>query len=466
MQRADAWHRCLLDQGLGEKSKIPHHYFLLIHKQVIPINNTLFREKTMSKRFWMNLVIAGFLLTISIVSSVTAVSLVPSWRERPAEDTTFSGVLISTDGSMVFAGGNQLLVRSWDGDIRWGGLSGSVATMSTDGNYIVSAIDDNVRKINRTGTEIWNRRTGSPFRAVAVSGDGSLVIAADNRGYTRSWTIDSKNLGVHNDTDQVKRIVISPSQSLVVVSSEDKLKVFSPKMDLIWENDTFGNLDSFFAFTADSSTIILSGENRVSSYTSTGSQNWVKEITKDAIIDMACSDDGSTIVLGSQDGNIWVLNKDGHVQWTYPAGSWVNSVGVSRDGSVIAAGALDGTVYTLDKDGNLLAKTKTDSLIQQRSVAVSRDGRRIVVLDQLALYGFELLGVPEVASTETRTPTPEIPSTCPTPVPTKTTLPKTVSSPIGTTMPVTTGTPQSSLDPCLAFVASAGVLFIVMKRNN
>jgi WD40 repeat protein len=295
------------------------------------------------------------------------------------------------------------------------------------------------------------------------------VIAADNRGFTRSWTIDSKNLGVNNDTDQVKRIVISPSQSLVVVSSEDKLKVFSPTMNLIWENDTFGNLDSFFAFTADSSTLILSGENRVSSYTSTGSQNWVKEITKDAIIDMACSDDGSTIVLGSQDGNVWVLNKDGNVLWTYPAGSWVNSVGVSRDGSVIAAGALDGTVYTLDKDGDLLEKTKTDSLIQQRSMAVSRDGRRIVVLDQLAMYGYELRGLPEVTSTETRTPTPEVPSTCPTcptPVPTKTTLPKTVSTPIGTNMPVTTGTPQSSLDPCLAFVASAGVLFIVMKRNN
>ena len=76
--------------------------------------------------------------------------------------------------------------------------------MSTNRNYIVSAIDDNIRKMNRTGTEIWNRRPASPFQAVAVSGDGSLVIATDNRGLTRSWTIDSKNLGVNNDTDQVK----------------------------------------------------------------------------------------------------------------------------------------------------------------------------------------------------------------------------------------------------------------------
>ena len=109
---------------------------------------------------------------------------------------------------------------------RWGGISGTVATMSTDGNYIVSAVNDNVRKFNRNGSVIWNRITGSPFRAIAVSGDGSLLIAADNRGYLRSWTIDGKKLGVDNDTDLVKRISISPSQSLVVVSSEDNLKVF------------------------------------------------------------------------------------------------------------------------------------------------------------------------------------------------------------------------------------------------
>jgi hypothetical protein len=438
----------------------------LIHKQVIPKNNTLFEENSMSKRFRMNLVIAGFLLIISLMGSVTAVSLLPSWREHPADDATFSGAMISTDGSMVFAGGNQLIVRSWNGDTRWGGISGTVATMSTDGNYIVSAINDNVRKFNRTGSVIWNRITGSPFRAVAVSGDGSLVIAADNRGYLRSWTIDGKNLGVDNDTDQVKRIEISPSQSLVVVSSEDSLKVFSPEMNLIWEDNTLGNLDSFIAFSADSSTLILSGENRVSSYTAEGSLNWVKEITKDAIIDMACSDDFSTIVLGSQDGNVWVLNKEGQIRWNYPAGAWVNGVGVSRDGSVIAAGALDGTLYILDKNGNLLTKTKTDSAIQQRSVAVSGDGTRIVVVDERTMYGYDLVGIPEVTYTETPVQTTLCPCTITTPVPVKTTLPKTVPSTIVTTLPETTTTPKSALTPFLTIIALAGLLFIVIRRNN
>jgi LPXTG-motif cell wall-anchored protein len=342
--------------------------------------------------------------------------------------------------------------------------------MSSDGNYIVSALNDNVRTFNRTGNVIWNRITGSPFRAVAVSSDGSLVIAADDRGYLRSWTIDGKSLGVDNETDQVKQIDISPSQSLVVVSTEDSLKVFSPEMNLIWEKKSFGDRDSFIAFSADSSTLILAGENQVSSYTTKGLLNWEKEITNNFIIDMACSDDCSTIVLGSQDGNVWVLNKEGQIQWKYPAGTWVNSVGVSRDGSVIVAGALDGTVYILDKNRNLLAQTKTDSAIQQRSIAVNRDGTRIVVIAEHTMYGYNfdynLAGIPEATYTEIPVRTTLPPYTITTPVPVKTTRPITVPSPKGTTLPETNSTPNSALTPLLAIIASAGLLLHIRRRKN
>jgi len=204
----------------------------------------------------------------------------------------------------------------------------------------------------------------------------------------------------------------------------------------------------------------------VSSYTAEGSLNWVKEITKDAIIDMACSDDCSTIVLGSQDGNVWVLNKEGQIRWKYPAGAWVNGVGVSRDGSVIVAGALDGTVYILDKDGNLLAQTKTDSAIQQQSVAVSKDGTRIVVVDERTMYGYDLVGIPKVTYKETPVQTTLCPCTITTPVPVKTTLPITVLSTKVTALPETTSTPKSALTPFLAIMASACLLFIIRRRNN
>jgi hypothetical protein len=449
----------------GTRTKRPRDHTSLIHKQVIPKNKTLFKENTMSKRFRMNLVIAGFLLIISLIGSVTAAGLGHTWIDYQAGDNSFSGVMFSNDGSTVYAGGNQILVRSWNGDKRWGGLSGTVATMSKNGNRVISAIDNSIRVIDNNGQDIWTRNEGAPFRAVAISSDGSLIIGADNNGYIHSYTTNGERWG-RNKTDLVKTIAISPSKSLVVVTSEAGLKFFSPAMDQIWVDNKSGSLDSFIAFSADSSTVITSGDIRVSSYTNSGELNWMKDVTQNAIIDMACSDDCTSIVLGSQDGNVWNLNKQGQTRWTYPAGSWINGVGVSRDGSVIAAGALDGTLYILDKDGNLLTKTKTDTLIQQRSVAVSGDGKRIVVADLGALYGFDLFGEPEVTFKETITPTSLSPTASSTPVPVKTTLPKTVPSTIVTTLPETTSTPKSALTPFLTIIALAGLPIIVMKRNN
>jgi WD40 repeat protein len=466
MQRTGAWHRRLL--VIIIRSPKPKDLLTIpsfIHKQVIPKNNTLFEENTMSKRFRMNLVIAGFLLIISLIGSVTGAGLAHTWKERPVGDGSFSGVMFSTDGSTVYAGGNQILVRSWNGDNRWGGLSGTVATMSADGNRVISAIDNRIRVIDKNGQEIWTRNEGAPIRAVAISNDGSIIIAADNNGYIHSYKTNGERWG-RNKTDLVKKIAISPSKSLVVVTSEAGLKFFSPTMDQTWVDNRTGSLDSFIAFSADSATVITSGDVRVSSYTNNGELNWMKDVTQNAIIDMACSDDCTSIVLGSQDGNVWNLNKQGETRWTYPAGSWINGVGVSRDGSVIAAGALDGTLYILDKDGNLLTKIKTDTLIQQRSVAVSRDGKRIVVADLGALYGFDLFGEPEVTSKETITPASLSPATSSIPIPVKTTLPETVSSTIVTTLPETTSTPKSALTPFFTIIAIAGLLFIVMRWKN
>jgi DNA-binding beta-propeller fold protein YncE len=235
-------------------------------------------------------------------------------------------------------------------------------------------------------------------------------------------------------------------------------------MEQIWEDNRTGSLDSFIAFSTDSSTVITSGDTMVSSFTNNGDLNWRKDVTQSAIIDMACSGDCTSIVLGSQDGNVWNLNKQGETRWKYPAGSWINGVGISRDGSVIAAGALDGTIYILDNEGNLVTKTNTDTLVQQRSVAVSKDGKKIVVADLGALYGFELFGEPEATPRETIATT--FPVTSASPVTVKTTLPASVPSTIATTLPDTTSTPKSALTPFLTIIALTGLLFIVVIRNN
>jgi hypothetical protein len=404
----------------------------------------------MCRHHRIHFIIAVFLLTTLIISTASATSLAYAWKEPPFADGSFFDVMFSHDGSMVYAGGNQMFVRSWDGTTRWGGRAGTVGTMSSDGNYVVSAAGDLIQVLDRNGTVYWIRGMGAPIRAVATSANASIFISADERGDIHSWTGNGESLGL-NRSDPVKQIAVSPSRSFIVATTVTGLKYFSPDMTPFWWDNKSGSLDSFIAISADSSTVITSGENRVSSHTSSGALNW-----------MECSDDCDTIVLGSQDGNVWVLNNKGEVRWTYPTGSWINGVGVSRDGSIIAAGALDGNLYILDQNGNLLAKTRTESIIQQRSVAVSGDGKRVVVADQLALYGYNIIGKPELTTGETFTPATLFPVTSPTLE--KITLPKTLATPKITTLPVTTGTPESAPSPFLAVAAMAGLLILGKKR--
>ena len=439
-----------------------------VHKHDIPKDNTLFSGNIMKKRFRIHLIIAGFLLMMSMSGIVTAAGLAHTWTERTPTDTPFSGVMFSMDSSTVYAGGSQVFVRSWDGDKQWWGWSGTIATMSADGNYVISAIGTRIHLIDKNGSELWVVGTNTQVRAVAISSDGSLIVGADDSGNIFSWGTKDESRGLIK-TDLVKQVAISPSGSLVVVTTETGLEYFAPRLNRLdrdWVDNKSGSLETFIGISADSSTVITSGQNRVSSHTSSGKLNWRNDVTQNAITDMACSDDCTTIVLGSQDGNVWVLNQLGQVRWKYPAGSWINGVGVSRDGSIIAAGTLDRNLYILDQEGQLLANTWTDTIIQPRSVAVSGDGKHIVIADQIALYGFELLGEPEVTSRETFTPEPLFPATSSTPVAINTTLPKTLPPTTMKTVPETTSTPASSLNPYLVIVALSGLLFIVIRRNN
>ena len=125
--------------------------------------------------------------------------------------------------------------------------------------------------------------------------------------------------------------------------------------------------------------MITAGANQVASYTRTGVLNWRKEITTEPITDIACSADGSAIIVGSKDKKVAALDRYGNVHWTFSDEQWINAVGVSRDASVIAVGGNDHNLYILDHGGNLITKRQTDAIIQPRSIAVSADGSWLLI---------------------------------------------------------------------------------------
>ena len=266
------------------------------------------------------------LLIFCIDGPATAASISTGWKELvPVEGGTFTGVMISSDSSKVFSGGSQMYVRTWDNGKHWGGRPGSIATMSADGNYVVYGLGNALVMLDKDGADIWSRTMGGQVRAVAISDNGSLVVSADDQGNINSWSKNGEFYG-RNQTALVKQLAISPPGTLVVATTEAGLLFMTPALNPVWSDTKSGSLDSEIAISNDGSTIITAGGRRVSSHTNTGQLNWMNDVTKEAIISMACSYDCSVIVIGSQDKSVQAMDRYGTIHWTYPVGQWANSV--------------------------------------------------------------------------------------------------------------------------------------------
>ncbi|MCK9580602.1 MAG: WD40 repeat domain-containing protein [Methanoregula sp.] len=422
----------------------------------------------MTAGFRITYVLLGMFLLACLVSTAAAASLGIEWKERPYNEASFTGVKFSENGTLVWAGGDQMILKSWDSQNKWGGRAGTIASMSDNGEYIVLGYNKDAILIDNTMVDLWTRTMDGVVKAVAVSKTGNYVITADNKGNYNSWATNGEFYGRTTD-DIAKQIAVSPLDDFVVATTENGLRIYSPKMNPIWSDNTSGTLDTYIIISSDGKTILTFGGNRLSSHTSTGETNWMVNPTKEAIIDMACNRDCSAIILGSQDGTILALDRYGTTRWTYKTGQWVNAVAISESASVVAAGGLDGTVYLLDRTGNLLTQKKVDSNIRQRSLAISRDGARIAVADQLSLYGISVMGntdpgmetftlppLDPVKAYTQETATPAL-----TPV-----IPVTTVTAIETTAQPTPAPTQESpagMIPVLGALAAAGIVLVIRR---
>lgn len=418
----------------------------------------------MLRNFRLYLLMATLILIAGVTAPVSAASLAADWKEHPMEGNVFSGVVFSADGSVVYAGGSKMILRSWDGTREWGGKAGTAAAMSPDSNFVISGNANSVVLYDRDGVDIWTRNFNRDVRAVAISPDNSFIVEEDDSGMIQSWAGSGDFIGRNTTFPLVKSLKISPDGYYVVAATDEGLKSITPTMNLIWEDTKNGSWDSLIAISDDGSTIITAGGTRVSSHTAWGRLNWMKDFSSSAITDMACSADCAVIVIGSQDGKVQVINRYGDERWDFTASQWVNGVGVSRNGQEIAVGSLDKNLYVLDGSGNVITQVKTDAIIQPRSVAVNGDGSRIAVADELTLYGYEVIQGPEPTLT-TRMPTP-LPTYSFATIPTRTVTTQAMVTEV--TEPETPGpTPtKSGPGPAIAIIATAGIALVLARRKT
>jgi WD40 repeat protein len=111
-------------------------------------------------------------------------------------------------------------------------------------------------------------------------------------------------------------------------------------------------------------------------------------------IPVACSDNGSTVIAGSDSGLIKLYDGAGKNIWSYQvAGGSVNAVSVSGDGGIVAAAVgtkNEGELLVFDHGGNILFASDANSTVNR--VAVSENGRTIIFSDGSTLFAYDPAG--------------------------------------------------------------------------
>ena len=145
---------------------------------------------------------------------------------------------------------------------------------------------------------------------------------------------------------------------------------------LEWQKQLQGNINQI-AMSDDGSRVIVASDNgNITAFNQNGEQLWQYNIGGSAST-VSISPDGSRTAAGSSESGIFFFDQSGHLLWNYPTPS-ITRISLSKDVSTIGAAYNNQGIYILDNQGNLINSTSTNSGYVW-DVTISSDGSRIVI---------------------------------------------------------------------------------------
>jgi hypothetical protein len=394
--------------------------------------------------------LCGAALLLCLAAPATC-AVTPLWIVHATVGGELQGVLISSDGSTIITGGDQLISLTPDGRKRWSGWSGTCLDISSDGDYILASKGQVVRLISSAGTIIWDKSMDIAVTDLSMAPNAS-VIAATGGGKVRIMDFRGNDIA-SNATMSINHLKVMPSGDQILITTTQNVQLSD--LSLLPEWSDTSSTQNLIAVAPDGSSFVTATYNNLRMYRAGGKLVWDKKFSGGNARALAYSRDGSAIVVGMDDNNVQVLNRNGVQLWTANASNWITSVAVSDDGNTIAAGSLDKKLYVYNRAGTRLGTFTARSAITFNSVAVTRDGSLIVVVDDFAVYGFSRS---QFTPGETTEDTPTVPET--TREMTTTSLPVPTSGKVTpriptlpTPYPSAGGTPESSLPLAVPLIA-------------
>jgi outer membrane protein assembly factor BamB len=279
--------------------------------------------------------------------------------------SVMSSPAIGTDGAIYFGSlDNYLYALNYDGTLRWRYLAGGTIRFSSpaigpDGTVYVGSTDGNLYAINSNGTLKWTFASlnAKPFdSSPAVGPDGTVYAGAyDARLYAINPN-GTLRCAVGNGNSQ-SSATIAPDGTVYIGSYDNNLYAISltpcgwkwryatadrlanPPPSVIQNSPAFNG--TIYFGTYDQTTANPPNPGGVWALDTNGNFLWKFTINAGvSTSSLAVGADG-TIFAGSRDHNLYAVNPNGTLRWSYTTG------GMMRSSPAIGA---DGTVYVGSDD--------------------------------------------------------------------------------------------------------------------
>ncbi len=356
------------------------------------------RSRGKGSQIWSLAIVTMFMFGSLLVLVPTTVQgdeaeMDPLWSYTTGDD--IGSTSLSADGKYMAVGsydskvylfekGSSTPLWSYDTD------GGKVAVdISADGEYIVAgaiAPDSKVYLFNKTSSKpLWDYNMSDDAYTVAISNDGEYLIAGSKNGKICFFQKNnSKPLWTHTASDQILSIHISADGSYAGAGSmNDDLYFFDrayTDSSYLWKHDAGGDVWSV-SLSADAEYLAAGTLNGdfLMFHKDNSTPLWTYSTGESARA--ALSADGEYLIGTSYTDTAYFFHRSSSTpRWMYTGGDNMRWPAISDDGSYSVVGCNDHNIYLFDKDftdDKPVWKYITGDTIVRSMPAISTDGKYI-----------------------------------------------------------------------------------------
>lgn len=226
--------------------------------------------------------------------------------------------------------------------------------MSADGKTI-AAVGGKIWVLNReTKKVLWkNQVETSVFDAVAVSDNGSVIVAGDREGtvffFGRTSSTPIKTLNIAPSEDGIFSLDTSSDGKTVIAGTKKSINFVKQSKGLVWKYN-IGLAKAYNArLSSDGKRALATTKEKAYFFnTAKSSPAWTKDIKSSIALSIDLADTGKRMAITSKNKVYYIL-EDGTVSWTYDMhyGTY-GDVQMSSDGQYVYVAQGKDTVFLFD----------------------------------------------------------------------------------------------------------------------